>query len=88
YINQFSPTQAILLHLEKIMDAQHFMTALRDASRNRLVLAIKSSRTPQSDLTGLPPTPGVANRDRIFDAAFSRAGVGRVHDSDELFDAL
>lgn len=88
YINQFSPTQAILLHLEKIMDAQHFMTALRDASRNRLVLAIKSSRTPQSDLTGLPPTPGVANRDRIFDAAFSRAGVVRVHDSDELFDAL
>jgi len=88
YINQFSPTQAILLHLEKIFDAQHFMTALRDASRNRLVLAIKSGRTPESDLTGLPPTPGVANRDRIFDAAFSRAGVVRVHDSDDLFDAL
>ncbi|MBE0487802.1 MAG: bifunctional acetate--CoA ligase family protein/GNAT family N-acetyltransferase [Halomonas sp.] len=88
YINQFSPTQAILLHLEKILDAQHFMTALRDASRNRLVLAIKSGRTPQSDLTGLPPTPGVANRDQIFDAAFSRAGVVRVHDSDDLFDAL
>ncbi|MGM0915760.1 MAG: GNAT family N-acetyltransferase [Pseudomonadota bacterium] len=88
YINQYSPTQAILLHLEKVMDAQHFMTALRDASRNRLVLAIKSGRTPQSDLTGLPPTPGIANRDQVFDAAFSRAGVVRVHDSDELFDAL
>ncbi len=88
YINQYSPTQAVLLHLEKVLDAQHFMTALRDASRNRLVLAIKSGRTPQSDLTGLPPTPGIANRDRVFDAAFSRAGVVRVHDSDELFDAL
>jgi acetyltransferase len=88
YINQYSPTQAILLHLEKILDAQHLMTALRDASRNRLVLAIKSGRTPQSDLTGLPPTPGIANRDQLFDAAFSRAGVVRVHDSDELFDAL
>ncbi|GHE19534.1 bifunctional acetate--CoA ligase family protein/GNAT family N-acetyltransferase [Halomonas urumqiensis] len=88
YISQFSPTQAVLLHLEKILDAQHFMTALRDASRNRLVLAIKSGRTPQSDLTGLAPTPGVANRDQIFDAAFSRAGVVRVNDSDELFDAL
>lgn len=88
YINQYSPTQAILLHLEKVMDAQHFMTALRDASRNRLVLAIKSGRTPESDLTGLPPTPGIANRDQLFDAAFSRAGVVRVHDSDELFDAL
>jgi acetyltransferase len=88
YINEFSPTQAILLHLERIMDAQHFMTALRDASRNRLVLAIKSGRTPPADLTGLPPTPGITNRDQVFDAAFSRAGVVRVNDSDELFDAL
>ncbi|MEQ6917448.1 bifunctional acetate--CoA ligase family protein/GNAT family N-acetyltransferase [Halomonas aquatica] len=88
YINQFSPAQAILLHLERIMDAQHFMTAMRDASRNRLVLAIKSGRTAESDISGLPPTPGVANRDQIFHAAFARAGVVRVDDSDELFDAL
>lgn len=88
YINQFAPTQAILLHLERIQDSQHFMTALRDASRNRLVLAIKSGRTPQSDLSGMPPTPGIANRDVVFDAALARAGVVRVNDSDELFDAL
>jgi len=88
YISQFSPAQAILLHLERIMDALHFMTALRDASRNRLVLAIKSGRTAESDISGLPPTPGIANRDQIFDAAFARAGVVRVNDSDELFDAL
>ncbi|UYG09561.1 bifunctional acetate--CoA ligase family protein/GNAT family N-acetyltransferase [Halomonas sp. M4R1S46] len=88
YINQFAPTQAILLHLERILDAQHFMTALRDASRHRLVLAIKSGRTAESDISGLPPTPGIANRDQLFDAAFARAGVVRVDDSDELFDAL
>ncbi|RTR05018.1 bifunctional acetate--CoA ligase family protein/GNAT family N-acetyltransferase [Halomonas nitroreducens] len=88
YINQFAPTQAILLHLERILDAQHFMTALRDASRHRLVLAIKSGRTAESDISGLPPTPGIANRDQVFDAAFARAGVVRVDDSDELFDAL
>jgi len=88
YITQFSPTQALLLHLERILDAQHFMTALRDASRHRLVLAIKSGRTSESDLTGLPPTPGITNRDQLFDAAFARAGVVRVNDSDELFDAL
>lgn len=88
YINQNSPTQAILLHLERVHDAQHFMTAVRDASRNRLVLAIKSGRTSQADLSGLPPTPGVTHRDRVFDAAFARAGVVRVNDSDELYDAL
>lgn len=83
YINQYAATQAILLHLERIHDAQHFMTALRDASRHRLVLAIKSGRTPQSDLSGMPPTPGIANRDVVFDAAFSRAGVVRVNDSED-----
>lgn len=88
YINQHSPSQAILLHLERIHDAQHFMTALREASRNRLVLAIKSGRTPQSDLSDVAPTPGVANRDVIVDAALARAGVVRVDNSDELFDAL
>ncbi|MGP8289103.1 bifunctional acetate--CoA ligase family protein/GNAT family N-acetyltransferase [Vreelandella zhanjiangensis] len=88
YVNQFSPAQAILLHLERITDAQHFMTSVRDASRNRLVLAIKSGRTPQSDISDMAPTPGIANRDVVFDAAFARAGVVRVDDSDELLDAL
>ncbi|MFG6666587.1 GNAT family N-acetyltransferase [Halomonas sp. HNIBRBA4712] len=88
YINQFSPAQAILLHLERIKDAQHFMTSVRDASRNRLVLAIKSGRTAESDISAVPPTPGITNRDVVFDAAFARAGVVRVNDSDELFDAL
>ncbi|MBZ5487847.1 bifunctional acetate--CoA ligase family protein/GNAT family N-acetyltransferase [Halomonas aquamarina] len=88
YVNQFSPAQAILLHLERVTDAQHFMTSVRDASRNRLVVAIKSGRTPQSDISGMAPTPGIANRDVVFDAAFSRAGVVRVNDSDELLDAL
>ena len=88
YVNQFSPAQAIMLHLERISDAQHSMTAVRDASRNRLVLAIKSGRTPESDISGMAPTPGIANRDVVFDAAFARAGVVRVDDSDELLDAL
>nr|WP_283101679.1 bifunctional acetate--CoA ligase family protein/GNAT family N-acetyltransferase [Halomonas populi] len=88
YINQYAPTQAILLHLEHSHDAQHLMTALREASRHRLVLAIKSGRTPESDISGIAPTPGIANRDVIFDAALARAGVVRVDDSDELFDAL
>ncbi|MBB3140890.1 bifunctional acetate--CoA ligase family protein/GNAT family N-acetyltransferase [Halomonas organivorans] len=88
YLNQYAPTQALLLHLERILDAQHFMTAVREASRHRLVLAIKSGRTAASDISNLPPTPGVANRDQVFDAAFARAGVVRVDDSDELFDAL
>ncbi|MCE3025696.1 bifunctional acetate--CoA ligase family protein/GNAT family N-acetyltransferase [Salinicola sp. DM10] len=88
YLNLSSKCRALLLHLESIRNARHFMTALRDASRNRLVLAIKSGRTPQATLDQLPETPGIERRDAVIEAALARAGVVRVEDSDELFDAL
>lgn len=88
YVNRFSSAQAILLHLENIPDSRHFMTAVREASRNKLVLAIKSGRTAEAQGDPLLITPGLPNRDPIYDAAFSRAGMVRVHNSEELFDAL
>lgn len=88
YINRFSSAQAILLHLEQVPDSRHFMTAVREASRNKLVLAIKSGRTTEAQGDPLLITPGLPNRDRVYDAAFSRAGMVRVHNSEELFDAL
>ncbi|SFB89352.1 acetyltransferase [Marinospirillum celere] len=88
YINRFSNAQAILLHLEHVPDSRHFMTAVREASRNKLVLAIKSGRTPEAQGDPLLITPGIPNRDPVYNAAFSRAGVVRVDNSEELFDAL
>ncbi|WP_110716402.1 GNAT family N-acetyltransferase [Salinicola acroporae] len=88
YLNQSGRCRALLLHLEAFGNARHFMTALRESSRNRLVLAIKSGRTAEATLRPVPPTAGVDRRDAIVDAALARAGVVRVGDSDELFDAL
>lgn len=88
YINRFSGAQAILLHLETLPDSRHFMTAVREASRNKLVLAIKSGRTPEAQGDPDMITPGLPNRDPVYDAAFSRAGMVRVDNSEELFDAL
>lgn len=87
YINRYSSAQSILLHLEHIPDSRHFMTAVREASRNKLVLAIKSGRTPQAQLNP-QNTPGLMSRDPVYDMAFSRAGMVRVDNSEELFDAL
>ncbi|OLO05534.1 bifunctional acetate--CoA ligase family protein/GNAT family N-acetyltransferase [Salinicola socius] len=88
YLNQSARCRALLLHLESFQNARHFMTALRESSRNRLVLAIKSGRTAEATLSPVPPTAGIDRRDAIVDAALARAGVVRVSDSDELFDAL
>ncbi len=88
YINRYSHAQAILLHLESITDARHLMTAVREASRNKLVLAIKSGRMITSDHIPELITPGLVNRDDIYSAALNRAGVVRVNNVEELFDAL
>lgn len=88
YLNQSGRCRALLLHLEAFRNARHFMTALRESSRNRLVLAIKSGRTAEATLSPVASTAGVDRRDAIVDAALARAGVVRVDDSDELFDAL
>ncbi|WP_342594449.1 bifunctional acetate--CoA ligase family protein/GNAT family N-acetyltransferase [Salinicola lusitanus] len=88
YLNQSGRCRALLLHLEAFGNARHFMTALRESSRNRLVLAIKSGRTAEATLRPVSSTAGVDRRDAIVDAALARAGVVRVGDSDELFDAL
>lgn len=96
YINNYSGAQAILLHLEDVPDARHFMTAVREASRNKLVLVIKSRRTKEAQNLdqaakqhdSLQFTPGLLNRDSVYTSAFSRAGMVRVDNSEELFDAL
>ncbi|MAC46498.1 bifunctional acetate--CoA ligase family protein/GNAT family N-acetyltransferase [Oceanospirillum beijerinckii] len=88
YINRFSHAQAIILHLESISDARHLMTAVREASRNKLVLAIKSGRMISSDHAPQLVTPGLPNRDAVYTAALNRAGVVRVDNVEELFDAL
>lgn len=88
YVNRYSGAQAILLHLEDVPDSRHFMTAVREASRNKLVLVIKSGRTMEAQGNPNALTPGLTNRDPVYDAAFSRAGMVRVDNSEELFDAL
>lgn len=88
YINRYSHAQAILLHLEYISDSRHLMTAIREASRNKLVLAIKSGRIVSSFEGPILNTPGLVNRDQVYTAALNRAGVVRVNDVEELFDAL
>ena len=64
--------RAILLYLEQISDARKFMSAARRAARVKPVIVLKPRRFPE--------TPD----DAVYAAAFRRAGLLRVDDSDEL----
>ncbi|CAM2009718.1 GNAT family N-acetyltransferase [Acanthopleuribacter pedis] len=81
-------TKTILLHLERITSAAGFISAVRAASRSKLVLAVKSGRVAEAQETPAVPPSGILSTDQVYDAVFHRAGVLRVHSTDEMFDAL
>jgi acetyltransferase len=72
-----SRTRAILLHVETVTHARKFMSAGRIAARTKPVVVIKAGRTG-----------ALAGPDAVYDAAFRRAGMLRVFDLAELFDAV
>lgn len=80
--------KAIMLHLEQVTDAPSFVRAVRNASRNKLVLAIKSSRFPQSQRQVDPVPSGLRHRDMVYDAILLRAGVLRLASTEELFESV
>jgi acetyltransferase len=81
-------TRAILLHVEQLDSGRRFISGLRAAARNKLVLVMKSRRVPASREQPEPATPGLADGDVVYDAALRRAGVLRVERLDEVFNAL
>ena len=68
--------QAILLYLEQIGDARKFMSAARRAARTKPVVVLKPCRFPKEP------------DDAVYAAAFRRAGLLRVDDSDELLQMV
>ena len=86
-----SATRApILLYVEAITQARKFMSAARAAARAASrCIAIKAGRHADG---ARRPRPRIPARwpasDAVYDAAFRRAGMLRVDDLDELFDAV
>jgi acetyltransferase len=85
YLGSDPATKSILLYVETIQDARRFMSAARASARNKPILVIRPRRLPCSIrqvASGLSET----RVDRIYDAAFRRAGMVRVSDIDSLFE--
>jgi acetyltransferase len=81
-------TRAILLYVESITDARKFMSAGRIAARAKPVIVIKAGRTAAGAKAALSHTGALAGSDAVFDAAFRRAGMLRVGELRELFEAV
>src|SRR6185312_4897488 len=81
-------TRAILLYVETITNPRKFMSAGRIAARAKPVIVIKSGRSAAGARAALSHTGALAGSDLVYDAAFDRAGMLRVHELRELFEAV
>jgi acetyltransferase len=81
-------TTAILLYIEAITAPRKFMSAARAAARLKPVIAIKAGRYAAAARAAASHTGALAGVDAVYAAAFRRAGILRVNDLDEVFDAV
>jgi acetyltransferase len=81
-------TGAVLLYIEAVTQARKFMSAARACARLKPVIAIKAGRTTAAAKAATSHTGALAGMDAVYDAAFERAGILRVNDLDEVFDAV
>jgi acetyltransferase len=88
YLANDPGTSAILLYIEAINDARKFMSAGRAAARMKPVVVVKAGRHPEGARAAASHTGALAGVDAVYDTAFRRAGMLRVIQLEELFDAV
>ena len=77
-------THAILLYIEAVKETRKFMSAARAAARIKPVIVIKGGRHEASAKAATSHTGALAGSDRVYEAAFARAGMLRVRSLEEL----
>ncbi|MCX9085812.1 MAG: GNAT family N-acetyltransferase [Candidatus Methanoperedens sp.] len=80
-------TRSIMLYMEGVGNAKKFMSASRGFARNKPIIIVKPGRYTESAKAALSHTGSMAGDDQVYEAAFKRAGVIRVKEVADLFNA-
>jgi acetyltransferase len=88
YLAGDAATSAILLYAESVCQARKFMSAARGAARAKPTVIVKAGRVAEAAQAAFSHTGALAGSDLVYDAALRRAGMLRVHTTEELFDAV
>ncbi len=89
YLGTNTRARAVLLYIRSVNNARKFLSAARAIARIKPLIVIKAERrgddktAADNDECFVP-----ISSDAVYDAAFRRAGMLRVRDTDELFDAV
>lgn len=86
YFAEDDQTDALLLYIEGLDDAAHFLSAAKACTRRKPIIAYKGGRFPESSAAAASHTGAMASADAVYEVAFRHAGVERVNSIEEMFD--
>jgi acetyltransferase len=87
YFGSDPNTRSILMYVEGITNARKFMSAARHFARAKPIVVVKAGRYRESARAVASHTGALSGEDQIYDAAFKRAGIVRVEEIADLFNA-
>jgi acetyltransferase len=87
YFGTDPQTKSILMYAEGITEARKFMSAARHFARTKPIIVVKSGKFSESAKAAASHTGSLSGEDAVYDAAFKRAGVVRVEEIEDLFNA-
>ena len=85
FLDDDPQTRSILLYIESISDARAFLSATREVSLNKPIIAIKAGRSAEAAHAASSHTGALTSNDDVVEAAFRRSGVLRVQNIADLF---
>lgn len=87
YFGTDPETKSILMYVEGITESRTFMSAARHFSRTKPIIVVKAGKFSESAKAAVSHTGSLTGEDMIYDAAFKRAGMVRVVEIADLFNA-
>jgi len=86
YYGNDRKTKVICLYMEGIKEGRKFIEEARKIVKKKPILALKGGITQESAKRAKSHTASIAGSDQIFDAAFTKAGIIRVENIEELMN--
>ena len=85
YLGDDPATRSIVIAMETVGDARHFLSAAREVALTKPIIVIKPGRTEPAARLVAVHTGHEAESDDVLEAAFRRGGVLRAHTIADVF---
>lgn len=86
YLVEQEETRIILMYIEGVQDGARFVARLKEATRKKPVIVIKSGRSKRGAMAAASHTGSLAGADEIFDAIMKQCGVFRAESIQDALD--